>query len=133
MRKAARIIFKVEMIVAIVSFAICLIASFVWWGLSVQIAEAINGNGSWNGHPMDSEEAKIFTMIFGVMFIVLTILMVPCIVVTAIGAKVAANAKSKNEVITIGVLNCIFGSKVGAIFLFVSRPREYIENNTAEY
>ena len=125
MRKAARIIFKVEMIVYIVAAALCGLCGAIFAACYAPLAKFFEEEGIGASGSGAAIAGTVFVTIMVSMFFVLTACMIVGAVVCSMGQKKATYAKSKNEVITIGVINCIFGSRVGAIFLFVSRPSEY--------
>ena len=134
MKRAALIVWKVERVFAIiglvavvmsvVGFAIC---GAVWLDTLFEAVKQHPENfPAWLTKDLTEDAFKIayWTFVCTYGFILIPI-MIAEVVVCHIGINKLENAKNKNEMITLGVLNCIFGWKVPGIFIFVSRTHEW--------
>ena len=137
MRKAAQIVFIVNLCVAI------LVAVYLCYTLATMTPQLITGGTSASSSARTSGGSSSEMGYAGLLFIplflaiglgylmikiLLTMLLIgvcASMVFMTIGLCMSFTAKSKSSVIAIGILNCIFGSVLAGIFLLVSKPREY--------
>ena len=136
MKKAARIVFKIENIIYIVCLAIVGIAAIVVSVLFPQILEAFKDPKNWNPQPasIDDDVALAMTLVCTCSVYISLVLLIVGVVVINIGRSKIETARNKKDIITIGVLNCIFGSRLGAIFLFTTKQTEWPDGaNESEY
>ena len=127
MKKAARIVFKVESILFIVGLACTAIAALIVSLFIPQIFEGFKDPNNWHPQPAyvsDETAAAMTALCVSGVYIGLVVCILGTIF-TLLGIKKIDTARNKKEIMTIGVLNCIFGSRVGAIFLFVTKQTEW--------
>ena len=130
MKNAAKIVFRIEKIFAIIgiaSLAVCFLVGIV---LGVAFLETVFTYVKENVDNIPANiTLEVFAGIYWGALIGSMVVAIPLVIVELIVCNVAVRkidtCKNKNEMITIGVLNCIFGWKVPGIFIFVSKPREW--------
>ena len=142
MKKAAFIVWKVERVFAIIgliSAIVCTVVLTVYGMLGLDmlfkvVQERPEQLPVWLKWLADADTKVAFiagywafTATFGLLLIGFSIVEM---VVCNIAVKKMATATNKNDMITLSVLNCIFGWKVPGIFVFVSRTHEW--NNVEE-
>ena len=135
MKKAARIVFKVEFILYVVALACCAIGAIVVSCFLPQIKEFFLDPTLYNPQPatVTEEQATALTVLTTCWVYIGTVVCLLGVIFTAIGRNKIETARNKNEIMPIGVLNCIFGSRVGAVFLFVTKQTEWPDGANKEY
>lgn len=135
MKKAARIVFKVEFIVYVVLLALSVCGAIVVSIFLPQIKEFFSDPTHYNPQPatITEEQAVAMTTLVTCWVYILAVVSLLGVIFTAIGRKKIETARNKNEIMVIGVLNCIFGSRVGAVFLFVTKQTEWPDGANTEY
>lgn len=132
MKKVARIIFRIENVFAIIGTVCAILGGTICAIFIPQIADAIQkqAEAGAQGGAVVTGVGFAFAVGYVVGMFVLALFCIAGIIVTAIGIKKIDTAKSKSDILAIAILNVIFGSRVGAVFLFVSRQSEYEQGQT---
>ena len=113
-------VIKIINIVTIILSAVDLVCLFILGGVFTRVAL----------FTQESDPALVIVLVFGVMFLYFGALMIPMIIVSAIGLKKLKTATCKRDLRAIGILSIIFGNPVSGIFMLCIPESNFSPNQT---
>lgn len=127
MKNAARIAFKVFLIVYIVVAALGIVGGIIMCIFAPSIYQGFLNPNVWHPTPdvVDESLALFATIAVCASPFLILLGMGVGILLSAIGIKKTDTARKKDDIITIAVLDIIFGGKIGGILLLVTREDEW--------